>query len=186
MNNVKLIKPSPLLGEIVPPTANGAAGNYLHELLGKKYKHPVNKGAGADYVSLRVEVKSRDVDATSPVTIGRMSAGNIINTEYQKSHLREKTQNIRFIKHRDQVVVEDYVLNTDKFLIQQDLENIYNLLRDRLRAGLRQVYVTMPNGFFQWETKDFDIYELRIKGSKLRAFEQAAKSTIDQYFQFTN
>jgi hypothetical protein len=185
MKNVQLIKSSPLLGEEVPPKENGEAGNYIHRLLEKLYpQFTYNPGARVDCPQFLIEIKTRDLDAISPITIGGMSIDSILTTEYCDSLFREKTQNIRFVKHQNGVIVKDYIINSHKTFVQQKIEDIYNLLREQLQNGEYPVFFSMPDSYFQWEKKK-NLYSLRIKGNKLLQFEQASQTTIDKHFEFT-
>jgi len=80
-----------MVGKLVPSNINGAAGRYIEKELGEQ-GYPMSNGPGPDIPVINMEVKSRDLDATSAQTIGRMTPEDIVTTPYQASVIHDKLQ----------------------------------------------------------------------------------------------
>jgi radical SAM protein with 4Fe4S-binding SPASM domain len=110
MIKVKTLKKANLVGIEVPGNIGGYAGRYVEEILEQR-GYRIDQGQGCDMPSLNIEVKTRDLDATSPQTIGTMSVIDIIETDYEDSPICEKIQQQYRIKTRNGVIVENKIYN---------------------------------------------------------------------------
>lgn len=185
MKNIKLTKQLNLIGQPVTGANNGEIGVNTEEKIANE-GYIINHGPGPDLPKIKTEVKTRDVNAHSAVTIGRMTANNILKTDWISSSIREKLQNWLLIEHNGETYLTSEIYNFDKILIQNDAEVMYNILKSKLTQDInfRINYITMPNNFFHWEhDRDF-IWEFRIGGSKFKKLKLASQSNMDNFFIF--
>ena len=118
MIKVKTLKKANLVGIEVPGNIGGYAGRYVEEILEQR-GYRIDQGQGCDMPSLNIEVKTRDLDATSPQTIGTMSVIDIIETDYEDSPICEKIQQQYRIKTRNGVIVENKIYDFSDPYIQE-------------------------------------------------------------------
>ena len=115
-----------LIGKTVPASAGGHAGRAVENLL-EYMGVPINRGRGADILVYGLEVKTRDVGATSAQTIADMQPEDIINNDYRNSNVWKKFQQQLRIKIKDGIIIEARVYDFSAPHIQSLIEKAYNL-----------------------------------------------------------
>ena len=173
-----------LIGEAVPPKTYGAAGRDIENQL-REQGFPISNNAGADLPTVGVEVKSRDVDATSAQSVGSMLPEDIISTPYSKSVICEKLQQQYRVKHKDQIIVSAEVYDFSPSYIQDRIERSYEAARQKIIAGDCSDYVYGgPYGYFERTVKGSRSYQFRVADGAVKKLESMASSTFNKFFTF--
>lgn len=137
--NVKLtkIKHGIIPGTSVPSTRinPGKVGIWAEEQL-MDSGYDLNQGKGADIPDLGCEVKTRSVEAHSPITIGAISKQEIMDTPYDDSHIKDKTQTIYKVSHSS---VHKEVVTAE--IVDLSCDDCQDILRD----GYENIRKQLPN-----------------------------------------
>jgi len=100
MSKVKITKIKKKIAPGTPvPTTDNKIGNEVGlwaEDMFRELGYPINDGPGPDLPGL--EIKTRREGTTSPMSIGSMTANDIINTPWDLTDLKEKMQQIDITK----------------------------------------------------------------------------------------
>ena len=174
-----------LIGKRVPASAGGHAGRAVEALL-ESMGVPINRGHGADILVYGLEVKSRDVDATSAHTIADMHAIDIINNDYKHSHVWEKFQQQLRIKIKSGVIIEARVYDFSAPHIQALVEKAYNNAKTLITMN-ENVGYTPYEGFYGYFEKcaGHTSYSFRLSSEDMRVLENMAISTYTSLFEET-
>jgi len=181
---VKVFKPAKLLiGQIVPTNQHGHAGRYVESLI-EKMGVLINRGHGPDFIDYGLELKTRDVDATSAQTIADMSVEEIINKSYKDSHVFKKFQQQLRVYIRDNVIVSADIYDFSHSSIQDLLEKAYNHARKQLVQcqDLDRTEYTGFYGFFERVDKDRKTLSFRLSKKDMITLEGMAKSEYKNLF----
>lgn len=174
-----------LVGKIVPTSKDGHAGRYNEYLL-ENMGVTINRGHGPDILSIGVEVKSRDLDATSPHTIADMSLDEIINTPYEQSHVYEKFQQQLRVHIKDQVIVSADVYDFGKPRVQQLIKAAYENAREQL---IKEPWLTATSakgkfyGYFE-QCAGKKSYSFRLSDGQMTKLENMVTSTFDKFIEY--
>jgi len=183
---IKSLKTS-LVGKTVPDSACGHAGRKVEDILIQDGFHLDRKGT-IDIPGLNVEVKSRDVDATSAQTVGRMSLDEIIRTDYRSSDVFKKIQTQFRVKIRDNVVVSADIVDFSWDYIQDKLEKSYEAARLKIINGDKANYIRGGRfGLFERSKKDAKLglpYQFRLSDGAMKKLEKMAVSNARTLFSF--
>jgi hypothetical protein len=134
---VKNINTGLKVGDTVPkqnPKNPGNVGKWVEKQL---RKHGLDlKPNGIDIPTLGVELKTRNVHATSPMTVCRMTKNDIISLDFEKSFVCDCLKNLLIIKYDD---------NTNK-IVSMDVHNLTRIpivyqLFDQCYTGARNSIV---------------------------------------------
>ena len=92
---VKALKNAIKVGESIPiqdKSGNpGNIGNWIEKTLIER-GHILQNGKGPDMAEINVEVKTRNVEATSAHSVGSMAYYDIVKTSYKHSTVHDKFQ----------------------------------------------------------------------------------------------
>jgi hypothetical protein len=181
MIKVKTLKKANLVGIEVPGNIGGYAGRYVEEILEQR-GYRIDQGQGCDMPSLNIEVKTRDLDATSPQTIGTMSVIDIIETDYEDSPICEKIQQQYRIKTRNGVIVENKIYDFSDPYIQELIKVSYETGRIRLindvRQGIHNVKYYPGGDYGYWErTTNSRSYSFRMSQSMMDGLETLSNNS---------
>jgi hypothetical protein len=185
---VKELLNADLVGEKVPDKTNGNAGRAVENKLRERGLTINRKGTditfGGDISS--VEVKSRDIDAISPHTIGGMTTEEIINTPWLFSSIREKSLSQFRVKSKDNIIVSNEIFDFDKPYIQDLLEKAYEDCRNKIINGNRDPYINSKiSGIYFENQTEYDRYCFRMSDAKMKKIENTSKSEYDKFFTET-
>jgi hypothetical protein len=171
-----------LVGEKVPERFNGAAGRDVENKL-RQQGIPISRDSGPDIPSVNLEVKTRDLDATSAQSVGSMTPEDIVITPYRQSVIFKKLQQQYRVKTKDQIIVSAEVYDFSSPNIQEKIEESYEAARQKIIAGNNSDYVSGGKyGYFERTVSDSRSYEFRFANGAMKKIENMAKSTFDQLF----
>lgn len=182
---IKTLTKANLIGEQVPTNIDGHAGRAVEQLL-RDRGYYVQTGPGCDIPMLNgIEVKSREVSATSPQTVATMCPEDIKTTPYKKSLVYEKIQLQYRVKIRDGVIVKNDLYDFTGKQIQELLEYAYETARLKLVNGDNNSYIYGSEyGYFERTNKSSDSYSFRIHAGAMDKLEAMAKSTFNKIFEY--
>lgn len=183
---VKTFKPAlKLIGKVVPDNKNGHAGRYIEKLL-EEAGVPINRGRGPDIEIIGLEVKTRDLDATSPQTIADMSVEDIINTSYRNSHVFKKFQQQLRIYTKNNVIVSAEVYDFSPPHIQELIEHAYDHAKAQLikNPELTRTAYTGKYGYFERVSPHRKSLSFRLSNDDMATLEGMAKSEYKNLFEY--
>lgn len=186
MIKVKKLKKDNLLGKKLPTNKNGHAGRAVEDILEDQGYNINRQGAVPDMQGLNVEVKTRDIDATSPQTVGTMLIDDIKITPYPLSPISSKLKQQLRVKTKDQVVVESRIWDFSDPYIQSLLETSYETARQKIIFGCRDRYIPGGNyGYFEKCTNSDNSYAWRMSQSMMNKLETMSgnSSTFNTLFE---
>ena len=172
MIKVKKLKKDNLVGKTVPTNKNGHAGRTIEDLLEKQGYNINRRGAVPDMQELNVEVKTRDLDATSPQTVGTMLLDDIKITPYPMSSIAGKLKQQLRVKTKDQVVVESRIWDFSDPYIQSLIKTSYEAAQQKIIAGCRDKYIPGGDyGYFEKCTNSNESYAWRMSQTMMDKLE---------------
>ena len=181
---VKVFKPAQMLiGQVVPTNQNGHAGRYVEHLI-ETMGVLVNRGHGPDFIDYGLELKTRDIDATSAQTIADMSVEDIINTPYKDSHVFKKFQQQLRVYIKDNVIISAEVYDFSHSSIQEIIQRAYDHAKKQLIKckDLERTKYKGFYGFFERVNPDRKTLSFRLSKSDMESLESMAKSTYKNLF----
>jgi hypothetical protein len=184
MNMVKVTKiKKNFVGRKVPPKHCGAAGRAIENMFDDQV-HAISRSQGADVPKLGLEIKTRDKDSTSPQTVAKMSAEDIVNTPYDLSIVCEKMQQQFRVKTQDQTIVDNTVYDFSKPEIQDLLRAAYENGRQAIAAskGVEKYVYGSKYGYFE-KTSASNSYAFRLSDNAMRTLEKMALSNYHNLFR---
>ena len=179
MIKVKKLKKDTLVGKEVPTNLNGHAGRYVEDLLEGDGYGMDRRGAGPDMPGLNVEVKTRDLDATSPQTVGTMTIKAIESTLYPSSSIFAKLQQQLRLKTKDRTIVESQVRDFSDSYIQSTIGQSYEAARQKIIGGNRGNYISGgPYGYFEKCRNTNNSYAWRMSQAMMDNLETMSSNTL--------
>ena len=171
-----------IVGESIAPTFGGASGRDAEKKLIKRGV-PLSNGPGADIPECDFEVKTRDLDATSAHTVGRMAPEDIITTPYRKSTIYHKLQQQYRVKSKDRIIVSAEVYDFSASHIQEKIEQCYEAARQKIIQGDKSDYISGGHyGFFERQADGPRSYQFRFTDGAMKKLEAMARSTFSKLF----
>ena len=171
-----------MVGRSVPSNFGGAAGRDVENKL-REQGFPISNAPGPDIPEIEMEVKSRDLDATSAQTIGRMTREDITSTPYRESVIHKKLQQQYRVKTKDQVIVSAEVYDFSAAYIQEKIENCYEAARKKIINGEHGDYISGGYyGFFERMVDGPRSYQFRFTDGAMKKLEAMARSTFSKLF----
>ena len=173
-----------LVGMTVPNSTNGHAGRFVEsELIHQGFQ--VDTRGTIDIPGLDLEVKTRNLDAISAQTVGSMTPENIKITPYRQSTVYEKIQRQFRVYIRDNTIVGAKVVDFSWDIIQDKIEESYELARNRIIEGNTDNYVSGgPYGYFERTVKGSSSYDFRLRDTAMKKLENMANSTARDLYTF--
>ena len=186
MNTFRVTKFKPanqLIGKMLPTNQHGHAGRAVEDLL-EQFGVPINKGHGPDINQLGIEVKTRDIDATSPQTVADMHPDDIKTTPFAQSHVFKKFQQQLRIYTKNNVIISAEIYDFSDPDIQELIQDAYEhaqkqlIVNDQLdRTEYKGYY-----GYFERVSKDRKTLSFRLSKDDMASLEGMAKSTYKNLF----
>jgi hypothetical protein len=171
-----------MVGKSVPSNFGGAAGRDVQDKL-LEQGYPISNAPGPDIPEIEVEVKSRDLDATSAHTVGSMTPEDIKSTPYRKSVVHDKLQRQYRVKTKDQVIVSAEVYNFSISHIQEKIEKCYEAARQKIILGDKSDYISGGfYGFFERQANGSRSYQFRFTDGAMKKLESMSRSTFHKLF----
>lgn len=174
---VKIIKGGLQVGDCVPNQDKtydpGNVGKY-HEKVLKKDGIEIQPN-GIDLPDVSCEIKTRNEDAKSRITITRMTREEIIATPYNQSKVRDSIKNFDLTRYKNGVVISRTIHHWDKDpIIDKMFEEAYEHTRNKFINGAKNSYINGPSDSgFCWEETDTDeLYAWRITDAKIKKLEK--------------
>ena len=186
MIKVKKLKKDNLVGKVLPTNKNGHAGRAVENLLESQGYNINRQGAVPDMQGLNVEVKTRDLDATSPQTVGTMLLDDIKIIPYAMSSIAGKLKQQLRVKTKDQVVVESRIWDFSDPYIQSLIETSYETAQQKIIAGCRDKYIPGGDyGYFEKCTNSDDSYAWRMSQTMMDKLETMSGNspTFNTHFE---
>jgi hypothetical protein len=179
VNNLRL--KTSLIGEVVPDKTDGEAGRYVEDLL-ESAGIQINRASTIDNPFF--EVKTRDLDSTSPQTIGGMTLGKIKQTAWKDSPVFEKIQQQYRVKTQNNVVVSNDMYDFSGWAVQSLLEEAYEAGRTEIINGNINDYVYGSKyGYFERTNKKSKTWCFRINHKAMQTLELLAQSKFNDLFE---
>jgi len=139
-----------LIGKRVPDKFNGEAGRYVEYLLGLDGFLVSERGVDLYLHNQGIEVKTRDIDSTSPHTLGTMTTAAIIQTPYEYSPMFDKFQKQFRVKTQNNVIISAEVYDFSIPHIQEKIKEGYENGRKQIADGNTYSYI-QGNKWCYWE-----------------------------------
>jgi hypothetical protein len=181
---VKTFKPATqLIGQVVPDNKDGHAGRYVEKLL-EQMGVPINRGHGPDIDSLGLEIKTRDIDASSPQTVADMKVDDIINTSYKNSHVCKKFQQQLRVYTKDNVIISAEVYDFSITAIQDLIESAYNHAQAQVvqNPELTRTEYKGQFGYFERVSANRKSLSFRLSKEDMAKLEKIATSMYKHLF----
>lgn len=180
-----------LVGMTIPAQQFGNVGRIVEDVF-DDLGYIVNRKQGVDLQSLGVEIKTRDTDATSAQTIGKMSKNDILKYSWKDSQVFKKFQQ-QFRVHYSSSLGKITSAGMYDFRlpeIQAIAEQSYESARQKLKNGDLANYVRGDFceeqcwGFFErTDPSKLDFYDFRFGDSKMKKLEALATSQYKHLFE---
>jgi len=180
-------------GHIIPLIQSyGNIGRYVENYLASQgYK--INKGFGIDLVGLKLEIKTRDINATSAQTVTSLSLSNLLKYDWQRGPARHKiTRQYRVLykqlDSKSSIVVESGVFDFTKSGIPSILKSDFDINRRYFidyveKHGEYPKYVNQGSGWlFLERTTENEVWQVRITNRNMNKLEAMTKQV--QLFDF--
>ena len=154
----------------------GNVGNYHEKIL--KQQGVDIQPTGIDLPDIKCEIKTRNDEATSRITITRMTVEEIKSTPYCDSKVRESIKNLDVTRYKNGSVTSRTIHHWDKDpLIDKEFERAYESLRNKIINGNFSSYIgdTEHPGFCWEETTVDETYAWRISDTKFKKLEKITK-----------
>ena len=179
-----------LVGMSVPAQHNGNVGKLVEDVMESR-GYPINKGKGPDLLVQGIEIKTRDIEAKSAQTIGRMTLENIASTPYTDSSIKSKFQQQFRIKHSSKKLVivsakmYDFTVDAVQEVIEFAYESGRSIIRDNLITDTESPnYIRGEDALGYWERKDKYSYQFRLGHGHMEFIERLALNSNNRLFEF--
>lgn len=171
-----------MIGMTLPTNKDGHAGRFVEEIFNTAGMK-VNRGAGVDLPAYDLEIKSREITATSAHTIADMSVDDIIAIDYKNSPVYEKIQRQFRVHTKDNVVVSAEVYDFSSLHIQHLIELAYEHARQQLiqNPGLTYTPYIGFYGYFE-KVSGHTTLSFRMTTGDMRTLERMTKSNYKNLF----
>lgn len=187
MLKIKSVKTG-LIGKKMPKD-DATRGVFVHQHF-EQEGWPMNHGRGADIPKYNIEVKSRRLNAVSPLTIGTVKFQDLLTVPYEKSLVAEKMQyQLRVTVDQDSIVTAVDVCDFTPEFIQDMIKKGY----DQVKSNARQLKdqglpKTIPGNKYCYaeRTQNTDSYRMRLSPKGMNDLIQASKSTFDSIFIYNS
>lgn len=172
-----------LVGQTVPPSAGGYAGRAAENMLNSMGVR-INRGHGPDILGIGTEVKTRDLNSTSPQTVADMTLEEILSTPYEQSHVFEKIQRQLRIYIKENVIVSAEFYDFSSQNIQDKIKKAYNHAQAQLIANPNLVATSARGNFFGYFEKcsGKTSYSFRMTDHHYQVLEAMSRSTFNKFF----
>jgi hypothetical protein len=156
-----------LIGKKLDGTWGGASGRSAEGLL-KKQGVKLQNGAGADNCDTGMEYKTRNLDATSPVSVGACTIRDIETKEYEETHIFEKLQHQKWYYTKKGIVVDEQSFDFKQDYIQQIFKQDFNCIKNHFHNDPFSLPSYIKGVWGYWEYIDDNTYCYRMSWSKMK------------------
>jgi len=180
---VKKIK-TKLIGQTLPFSDNSKNARYCERfLINEGWSIDQNaKGPDVKKDNLVLEFKLKDIESESAFTIGKITFDALKNISYNKSHIKEKLQQLCIIEHKDKVVLNANVYDLSDSFIQGLLEEAFDEARELIVDGYASNYIPGNRfGYFERTDKHPNIYAFRIRKNIMNTTIKAMSRSSDNF-----
>lgn len=122
-----------LVGMSVPEQKHGNVGRLIEDIT-ESEGYPINRGKGPDIEKLQVEIKTRQIEATSAHTIGKLKISDIIKNSWEESSLYSKAQQQFRVFHS-----KDTLRITKTILVDFRPEHIQSKFRESYEEARKEI-----------------------------------------------
>jgi hypothetical protein len=192
MTHVKIKKlklTKQILGKDLGTNQNGHAGRQMENIL-EDLGVDINRGHGPDIQKFGLEVKTRDRDAISAQTIADMNINDIVNTDYEHSHVREKFQQQLRVYTEQGTVTDADVYDFSARWIQDTIKVAYDHARQQLiqsKSSGTHIACTRVDGhfgYFESRPDSPNTYSFRVSNANMDKLERMTHSTFGKLFYY--
>lgn len=191
---IKNVKFGINIGDTVPvqdPNDKGNVGRYIEQVI-KDRGVTVNSSFGIDIPDLKMEVKTRNNDATSPFTICRMKINEIVQTPYDHSRVYQSIENMLLVRYDNNVnkITSVEVYNWASWLMVNDIFRVsYEEARKIFQNSCYCESTVRGDdciGYFELSRNvdSDDVYQFRISDKNLKKLESTKKMPALRLFEF--
>lgn len=175
-----------LVGKSVPTYMHGHSGRTVERLVEELLNVDVNRGHGPDIPKYQLEIKARDLDATSPQTVADMSYEEIVSTPYRKSHVYEKFQQQIRVYTQNNVIVSADIYDFGKPQIQDIIESAYNNAQEQLIENSYLTCTSCKGGYYGYfeQCAGRTTYSFRLSNTNMKELENMSTSTFNKVFDY--
>lgn len=140
---------------------------------------------GIDLPDYNIEVKTRNVKSRSYHTVASMTVEEIITNDYQNSRVAERSKSQYRVEYDDDtsIVTDERVWDFTDPLIQSQLEEAYNVCRDKIINGDRSSYIAGNSWGHIEATDSGSSYRYRISHSAMKKMKTIV-NTRDTFRRF--
>lgn len=138
----------------------------------------INHGPGPDLPNLGIEVKTRNSDATSCITLGSLSPQDILKYQYNQTDLYLKLRDkVLLYTVRNSVIIDEEIVFFSDNAIQQKIKESYKFIQQVLEKekALAKFQSFSLNGF-TWEYQH-GVMRLRVQNAKFNALKTISRQS---------
>jgi hypothetical protein len=176
-------------GMTLPPDYFGSNGRIIEKVF-EDQGYSVNKGVGSDLkiANMPVEIKTRNVLATSAQSIASMLPGDIVNTPYENSPVREKFQQqfrVHYNGYTGKVLDAKMYDFRDEYY-QRVVREGYEEARKIIASKKFSNYVCGKGHkcYFERTSNTTNSYDFRLRSELMEGFEVTHNSTFGSNFYY--
>jgi len=176
-------------GMTMPKDVFGSNGRLIEEVF-EQNGYSVNQGAGSDLkiAKVPVEIKTRDVLATSAQSVASMLPADIVKTPYDQSAIKEKFQQQFRVRYNGETgkVVEAKMYDFRAEHFQDIIREGYEAARKIFASGIYSNYVCGRGQKCYFEKTDAggNSYDFRLRSKLMEGFEATHDSSFESLFDY--
>jgi hypothetical protein len=165
-------------------TDHSRRGREFEEVL-ERSGFRINTGAGVDIPDYDLEVKTKDINSTSPNSVASMTYEDICNKNYEQSGIFEKVQRQFRVKTDNGTVIDQEIFDFSRPFIQDVIKDAYESARAKMIQGDKSSYIS-GSAYGCFEQKAENSWTFRISVPAMKKLEGMSKSTFDKLFDYDN
>jgi len=163
-----------LLGKKLDVTWGGASGRSAESLL-RKQGVPLQNGAGPDNYITGVEYKTRNLGATSGVSMGTSSVDDIERLDYNQTDLCKKLQYQKWFYTKEGEVEDEQLFDFTKKVLQEIFKADFDYIKNHFHNDPFSFpdYISARWGY--WEKEDGYSYKYRMTWRKMKKIKAISR-----------
>lgn len=148
---------------------------------------PVQSGAGPDIKVWGIEIKTRNIFATSMQTVGRITEQALKITPYDQSSIKQKIQRQIRVYHNGLNILDAKFYDFSPEYIQENIREAYEIGRQKVIEGCNSDWI--PGKKNSWANFEADKhatsrqYQFRISENCYKKLEAMSRLTFDNLFE---
>ena len=165
---------------------NDEIGFQVEQML-KQEGWPVQSGTGPDIQLWGIEIKTRNIFATSMQTVGRITEKALKITPYDRSSIKQKIQRQIRVYHNGLYIVDAQYYDFSQEYIQENLREAYEIGIQKVIEGCNTDWI--PGKKNSWANFEADKhatskqYQFRISEKCYKKLEAMSRLTFDNLFK---